>query len=121
MKKIILLLPVLIILFACPVEEDKDSRPYDGIWSMFGLATLVFNSGSYDLTITFAQERGTVTDVDSDTIDMKKTHAGFTGQTLVTLSEAEQTTQRWDWNISGTTLTLTDPNGVEDQQIYTKQ
>lgn len=122
MKKSVLLLPILLLFFACPVEEE-DPRPYDGIWitdSFLGQITLTLDKGDWTQDTSSIDAKGTVTDVDSDTITFKTTHIGADGMWAET-SDAEDTT--WDWVLSadGNTLTMSDPNNIVSDNVYTKQ
>lgn len=121
MKKL-LLIPILLLIFACPVEEEA-ARPYDGIWitdSILGQFTLTLDKGSWVQDTLSIDAKGTVADVDSDTITFTTTHIGADGMWAET-SDAESTT--WDWALSadGNTLTMSDPNGNVSDNVYTKQ
>lgn len=125
MKKVILFLILPLLFFSCELEEE-DPRVYDGVWVLDSVITQTLTLSRGDFTVvSIIDYKGVVTDVDADTFTFRYTHIGSGGQWF-TFAEAGQTqpddvTKNWSLSPGGNILTLTDPNGVEADEVYTKQ
>lgn len=126
MKRLLLLL-IPLLLLSCKVDDDEDPRPYDGTWlkdSAFFTTTLELDSGSWEIT-SLIDLKGKVNDVDSNTITLTNTHIGSGGEWYTYSSQGMTTppdsTKDWELSSDGNTLILTDPLGIDDIEIYSKQ
>lgn len=125
MKKVILFLILSFFILNCELETSG-SRAYDGVWLLDAAVpkTLTLDNGSFTLSST-KYERGIVSDIDSNTFTLRYTHIQSGGEWF-TYTEAgeiqpEDVTKDWILSPGGNILTLTDPNNVDPDEVYTKQ
>lgn len=123
MKKILFIPIVAILLMACPLEEETP-EPYNGIWvennSLFDVV-LTLDNDSYENINTFLPTRGRIDKVDDDTFTLTGEDVQVDGTWIsITLAGVEADPTTYDWEINGTTLTLTDVS-TSLASTYTKQ
>lgn len=141
MKKLLLLLVTLLLVFSCDVAgqvndaaekvedavDEANKTSYVDTWAFgegFEKVTLILTTSTYESSSAMLTTKGTLNNDDENTVTITSTHmmSGGTWFSHATLG-SDPITATWDWVLSndGNTLTLTDPNGVNSQQVFTRQ
>lgn len=121
-KLLLLLLPILMLLMACPLEEEEP-EPYNGTWkasSILGDQIFMFDNSSFTETSFMGKVKGKITKNDNDTITLSNKEYDADGIWLSIEGTALAVDRTYDWSINGDILKLTDTEDNTSSN-YTKQ